>query len=59
MYHVIDDYKQEYSPEQLHEEYPTREEYAALRYRLDWDEMRRKSEAMKQAKLEELKQAEK
>jgi uncharacterized protein (DUF433 family) len=93
LYHVVEGYNQGYSPEQLHEEYPTlplelinkvlafykenqsevdaymvrfraecdrqHEEYAALRARLDWDELRRKFETMKQAKIEELKQAEK
>jgi len=93
LYHVVSNYKQGYSPQQLHEEYPTLslelinnvlafykenqnevdtyvarfeeecerqyEEHSALRCVLDWDEMRRKFDAMKQAKMEAMKQAEK
>lgn len=93
LYHVVYDYKEGYSAEQIHEEYPTlpvelidkvlafyndnRSEvdaymtsfqaecerlhvkHAELRRVLDWDEMRRKFEAMKQAKIEAMKQAEK
>lgn len=90
LYHVVYDYNQGYSPEQLHEEYPTLAlelinkvlafykenqsevdaymarcqeemdrryaEYVASGRGIDWDELRRRFEAMKQ---EDAKQAEK
>lgn len=93
LYHIVYDFNQGCSPEQLHEEYPTLSlelintvlafykenqsevdaymacfkaecerqyaEHAGLRCVLDWDEMRRKFEAMKQAKIAAMKQAEK
>jgi uncharacterized protein (DUF433 family) len=93
LYHVVEGYNQGYSPEQIHEEYPTLPlelinkvlafykenqsevdaymarlqeecdrhyaEHLARGRVLDWDELRRKFEAMKQAKIEAMKQAEK